>query len=534
MADNTATPGQMTREEMRAAVEKRAAELQAGDTTPGPENAGGVAGVGGAFIRDCLYSEELGDGILYATIHRGRFRFNASSQSWLVWSGLFWKDDIHCEHLAAVEAVAEIYHGFALRCVEKIQAATASQVPAEKLAEAAERDRKKALKRVRRLQTDKGRVAAVKFARSNSQISLSVAGEEFDKDPWVLVTANAVIDLRLGEPVEARPEAYCSKACPVDWRGIDCEAPAWGRFLLEVFESNLEMVSFLQRLLGYFIFGAVREHIFPVLWGLGRNGKGTIVEALKIILGDYAGPVQAELFLDQGRVRSSAAPSPDIMELKGRRLVYAEEPDAGRRLSVGRVKWLCGGGTLTGRWPHDRRPVVFTPTHKVLLLTNHKPPAGPDEFAFWERAVLIPFRLAFVDREPEADNERRADLGLFEKLRAEASGILAWLVRGCLEWQRMGLQPPDMVKQATLAYRAEDDFLTEWIDERCQISPELQERCKSLFDDFEEWFTTNWSAKCPSAIRFRKMLRGRFKTDRDSGNYCIFLGIALVKRPGVV
>lgn len=525
---------EMTAEEIRKRVGARAAAEAAELAAAGK---GPLAGFGrcvdDAFVRDCLYAEELGDGILFAVIHERRFRFNASSQSWLVWNGLFWRDDLHNEHLAGVEQVAEIYHGFAMRCAEKIQAATASQVPAEKVAAAAERDRKKALKRVRRLQTDKGRVATVKLSRSNGQASLSVAGEAFDKDPWLLVTSNAALDLRLGEPVEAKPEAYCSKACPVEWQGIDCPAPLWGRFLLEVFESNLELVGFLQRLLGYCIYGAVREHVFPVLYGMGRNGKGSIVEVMKLILGDYCGPVQAELFLDQGKARSSAAPSPDIMELKGRRLVYAEEPDAGRRLSVGRVKWLCGGGTLTGRWPHDRRNVSFAPTHKTLLLTNHKPPAGPDEFAFWERAVLIPFRLAFVDREPVANNERRADLGLFEKLRGEASGILAWVVRGCLEWQRVGLAPPPIVTEATLEYRAEDDFLTEWISERCEISPELQERCKALFEDFRVWFEDNWSAKCPSAIRFRKMLRGRFKTDRDSGNYCIFLGIALAKGVGV-
>lgn len=76
-----------------------------------------------------------------------------------------------------------------------------------------------------------------------------------------------------------------------------------------------------------------------------------------------------------------------------------------------------------------------------MLVTNHKPHANADDYALWKRLILIPFTQAFVDS-PRAAHEHQRDAKLAETLRGEASGILAWLVRGCLEWQRDGLKPP--------------------------------------------------------------------------------------------
>ena len=225
--------------------------------------------------------------------------------------------------------------------------------------------------------------------------------------------------------------------------------------------------------------------------------------------------------------RSSAAPSPDIMLLRGLRLGYASETDKGARFSPARVKWLTGADSLVGRWPHDRRPVTFKPTHKLILLTNNKPPAPADDFAFWERVILIPFRLSYVNREPQAENERPADRHLFSKLRAEAAGILSWMVRGCLEWQRIGLAIPDKLREATIDYRAEEDFLQDWLEDRALISPELVTRSGRLYEDFKIWWEENWKGKVPSPYSFSKVLQTKFDKDKDNTNCRIFLGIGL-------
>jgi len=513
-------------DDIKKQVEARVAEAQARAAAADKKNGGSKPDLGDRFIRDCLNAQELGDGLIYADIHRGRFVYNASTGTWMSYTGLRWEEDVHDRAVSAVENVADVYRGFAGRCADKLKAATQADLPAEKITEAA-KDLKKALGRVSKLCTDRGRTAALKFAHTNQQDSLNATSDEFDLNPWIIVVGNAVLDLRLGEPIKARPEQMVSKAAPTSWQGLTHPCPTWDQFLFDVFEGNAELIDFVHRLLGYCITGVTREHILPVFWGAGRNGKGTIIEILRHVLGELAGPVQAEMLLDQGRGRSSAAPSPDIMLLRGLRLAYASETDRGSRFSPARCKWLTGSDSLVGRWPHDRRAVTFRPTHKLLLLTNNKPSAPPEDFAFWERVVLVPFRLSFVSRDPKAENERRADLQLFEKLKAEASGILAWLVRGCIAYQERGLAVPDIVRSATIEYRRDDDFLSEWIEERCKIVPEGWTRSGVLYQDFESWFQANWSTKVPSPVRFSKMLRSRFPKSVDAANCRIFQGIQL-------
>jgi putative DNA primase/helicase len=94
--------------------------------------------------------------------------------------------------------------------------------------------------------------------------------------------------------------------------------------------------------------------------------------------------------------------------------------------------------------------------------------------ALWSRVLLIPFTLAFVDKpDPEKPNERQADPDLSEKLRGERAGILAWLVAGCLEWQRTTLDPPQLVRGATKEYRDAEDtfemFKREWCEEGAKL-----------------------------------------------------------------
>ena len=137
------------------------------------------------------------------------------------------------------------------------------------------------------------------------------------------------------------------------------------------------------------------------------------------------------------------------MALRGRRIAWASETNEGRRLDSGRVKLLTGGGFLVGRAPFGKREIAFPQSHTLFLLTNSKPHAPSEDYALWKRLKLLPFAVSFVD-DPREPNERKADKGLVDKLKGEAPGVLAWLVRGCLEWQRRELDPPEIVQAATV------------------------------------------------------------------------------------
>jgi len=379
--------------------------------------------------------------------------------------------------------------------------------------------REKIKKRIQKLRKRNGRDSCLLFSRSCAN-PITITGDETDINPWLLGCKNGVLDLRSGDFRDGRYEDMITKACPTEWKGYDTPCDEFIKWLMEIFEDNSEIVSFIQRALGYAITGLNTEHFLLVLTGQGRNGKGTLVEILTYVLGSIAGAIQSEMLLANKNSKNTAGPSPDIMGLKGMRLAFASETDDGQRFSPSRVKWLTGGDELVGRAPHDKYETRFKPTHTLILLTNHVPHVSPDDFAFWERIFLIPFNLSFVKRTNLAPNERPAIPGLADKLKKEACGVLAWLVKGCLLYQKHGLNPPEKITSTTNEFRRKEDLLADFIDEMCHVSPDASVRATDIYDKFKTWYEENISKKYPiSQKRFGEMMGRRFEKRKTSGNF---------------
>ena len=279
------------------------------------------------YIDQCLHSNELGDGCLFSFLHEHQLIYSKSAGEWFEWNGRHWQRDIYERASIKVESVVECYLQELGRVDQLIAELQKEEKPVSKL----EKKREAILKRVNRLRSDRGRNACLRMAHTNGTLSLALAGDEFDRRPWLLPCANGVIDLRTGELRAGRPDDYLLRASSIEYRGLTKPAPEWEKGLDAIFMGNTELILYLGRVLGLSLIGEVIEHILPVFWGQGRNGKGTILETLNLVLGDLASPIQAELLLDQGRAKSSSGPSPDIMSLRGLRLAFASESDEGRR-----------------------------------------------------------------------------------------------------------------------------------------------------------------------------------------------------------
>jgi putative DNA primase/helicase len=161
------------------------------------------------------------------------------------------------------------------------------------------------------------------------------------------------------------------------------------------------------------------------------------------------------------------------------------------------------------------------------LITNHKPRADADDYALWKRLLLIPFTQSFVDK-PIAENEHKADSRLVEKLKAESAGILAWLIRGCLAWQREGLNPPESVSLATKTYQAEEDDLSQFIEDCCLVGPDYEVRGGPLYTAYKQW-AENYGMKPAGNVVFGKRLGKRFEKRLSAG--VIYSGIGLLTEP---
>jgi len=468
-------------------------------------------------------SQQDGDAYLTYRLLKGQVCYDKTAGKWYEYTGHHWKEDELDEIIRRVDAVIDIYSLWADRMAARETQATKKGKGDDK--KEAQDKRDLYLKKISTLQKKRWKQDVLELAASGKE-SLAITGREWDLDPWLLGCSNGVIELKTGNFRPGRPEDFIKTVCPTEWKGIDEPRHAWEIFVSEILNNVEPMTSFIQRLMGCSITGSVIDHILPIFWGQGRNGKGTFFDTLRFTCGPLAEPIKAEILLDQGRVRSSASPDADIMSLRGRRIVWASETDEGRKLNVGKVKWLVGGDILKGREPYGRKEVSFTPTHTLFLLTNHKPRVDPNDYALWQRIHLIEFTMSFIDN-PLKPNEKKRDPHLPEKLRAEASGILAWLVRGCLKWQEQGLNPPKEVKEATAAYKENEDDIGRFIAECCYISPDSKVKAKDLRDTYDAW-CLEFGTKPISGKRFSQYIRDRFDISDRTNTGFYYLGIGLI------
>ena len=291
-------------------------------------------------------------------------------------------------------------------------------------------------------------------------------------------------------------------------------------------QDSQETIKYVQRLLGYSLLGKVREHILIILVGEGRNGKGTVLQIIAHVLGPYAGAVKSSLLLDQGRLKSSSAPNPDILDLRGKRFVWAAETNKDSRIDPGMVKWLTGDDILVGRPLYGRDEIRFCPSHTLFLMTNDKPkiPDADSDFAFWQRIQVLTFTESFID-EPQNHNHHKVDKDLPEKLKKEAEGILAWMVRGCLAYQREGLNPPQKIKDAVNDYRKEEYDLPEFIENCCELGPNFRVSADVLYDAYCRWAKSSDCSQITQKAFGEKMKKMNF--DKKSSNGIKYLGIRL-------
>lgn len=463
-------------------------------------------------VLDALGRGETGDAELLEALYSGLIAYDHAESTWYLWAGHYWQPDRRgAVYRLVTNRVAARYLGAAAEARQKGDDELEGKLTA----------RAGALRNRRRVEN-------VLFLGAR-QLGLAVAGDEWDKEPWLLAVANGVVDLRTGQLGAGRPADYLRSAAPTAWAGLDAPAPQWEAFLRGVFASDTDLIAFMGRLLGYGLTGLTREHVLPILYGEGRNGKGTALETLKTTLGrDLVLPTLSDALMENQR--GGDGPQPYVYAMRGKRLVWASESKEGRRIDAGLVKLLTGGDTLNPRTIYGK-PTMFDPTHLLLLLTNHKPHIAADDQAVWDRVLLVPFTQRFVDEPGPGEHKRDPVLG--EKLQQEAPAILAWLVRGCLEWQRRGLDAPAAVRAATTDYRHEEDTVSQYISECCLTGNDAkgkpyEVRAGDLFADYKLW-CIGADVTHISLTAFGKDMRKRYQTDSKTG-YVRYLGIGLAAK----
>lgn len=513
-----------TTDDIRARVAQRVKD-EAQDTPP--VDPARLPDLPDSFVLEASRANRVGDAMVFNALHRGRLVFVKRWGRWLFFNGQHWEEDLIDKAAEDVENVCEAY----LRVAANLGKMASELTGDEK--SALERKRDQLLKRVDLLRTPGGFDQILECAHK-IRGKLAIIGDELDRQPYLMACPNGVIDLRTGEMHAGRPDEYLLNACTTAWQGIDAPRETFEQFLLACHDGDREVVGFLKRALGYGLLGHMREHIFLVFYGdKGRNGKDTLMKAVTNALGEtLSGTIPVEMLLST-QPRNSGQPAPDVMALRGMRIAWASEPDKATQFAMGKVKLLTGGGKITARGLQDRLMTTWDPTHLLILLTNDVPTARSDDMAFWARMHVVEWRMRFVD-DPQAPDERKADKDLDLKLAAEAPGILAWLVEGCLEYLRDGLNPPESVRAATLSQKDKNDDVGRFLEECCELEhvpeggfPTVRIAASDLYDAFRVWYRREVSRKRDfSNKRFGEVLTRKGLMKRKSGSN-VYLGITL-------
>jgi P4 family phage/plasmid primase-like protien len=443
---------------------------------------------GDAALEQAYNLTELGNSERFLRNHGENVRYCYPWRKWLIWTGKNWeRDERGQRYKLAKETVRGIYE-------------EAARAPDTHL-------RQKLAKHAANSEAEARIQAMLKL----SQSEVPVLPGELDADPWLLGVQNGTVNLRTGELLDHRREDLITKLSPVEY-DPDAEAEPWEAFLARVLPSAA-LRQFVQRLAGYALTGAVSEQILPFLYGSGANGKTTFLNALLEVAGDYGQQAAPDLLL----AKRGSHPT-ELADLFGARLVASVEVEDGRRLAEGLVKQLTGGDRIKARRMKEDF-WEFSPMHKILLAANHKPEVRGTDHAIWRRIKLIPFDVTI----PKSEQDPR----LPEKLRAEMPGILAWAVRGCLDWQREGLGEPDEVVAATEGYRGEMDVLAQWIEERCVVREGTWALFSELYNDYREWAESS-GEQAEKKAKFGLHLSKRgLENARGAKNVAIRQGIAL-------
>lgn len=431
---------------------------------------------------------DTGNARLLSDRHGADIRFNATAkgEGWMIWDGCRWQPDPDSTAERWAKEVSDHWFDMA----EQYAAERGGPEVMSKEDLAVYNGMRAFAKRTENKTGIQGTLFSL-----HSEPGVTVGPDQWDGKLLSLTAKNKSYDLTTAKAYPHDRTDYSTRRANASiTAGAEC--PQWRKFLSEIMvdaqgNPRPHLVEYLQRWCGYCLTGSTQEQVFAILWGKGSNGKSTFVEVLRHVLGDYAITTKAETLMNKDR--GSGIPN-DIAALAGARLVTAAETEKNKQLNEGLVKEITGGDTITARFLH-KEFFEFEPRFKLMLTTNNKPVIRGTDEGIWRRIHLIPFEAYFKKPNDtsatDKPNATRADDSLKDKLKAEADGILNWMIEGAKLWKESGLKPPNEVVDAVKSYRAESDVLAEFMDE-CVEPGSVEGVLKGdLYKRYTQWCEEN-------------------------------------------
>ena len=411
--------------------------------------------------------DDIGISNFFADAHLHTCRYCPEAKSWFAYDGKVWRHDVG--NIIAIQ-YAKDFVSYMFDCQKFIDD---------------EKVKESWLKYVTSRLKKKNRDTMLADASSVHPICIN----DFDKDPYLFNVQNGTLDLRTIKLHPHNSGDFLSKMANVTFdKNAQCDD--WKEFIEQIMQKDGEKAKFLQESFGYSLCGDTSEECFFIFYGnTTRNGKGTTLETILYLMGDYGRTAQPETIAQKFQ-SNGGAPSEDIARLKGARLVNISEPSKGLRLNSELVKSMTGGDTLTARFLHQNS-FEFKPEYKLFINTNHLPRVNDDSIFASGRVKLIPFDRHF----PESEQNK----GLKQLFRKpeNRSGILNWLLEGLRMYRAnkaanggRGLTQPPSVEAATERYRENSDVIGQFINECLVKKQDSKVSLQSVYSAYKKWCQT--------------------------------------------
>jgi P4 family phage/plasmid primase-like protien len=430
---------------------------------------------------------EQGDAALFAAKHAGRIRYVEAWSKYIGWDGKRWT-------LEGGERLARTAWRDNLRDMLRDAAKETDPDRVKKLTEYA-----------RKRMTSAAEESTIKLAKA----LLHVNHKSLDADPYVLNLENGILDLRTMQLGPHDPAKLCTRLAPVLWEpGATC--PAWLSFLNWAMCGRQDLIDYLQRFFGLCLSGDSSHEKLHVFFGDGSNGKTTVIMVAEGMLGDYAARAPSKLLM---KARHEAHPT-EIADFAGCRMVTLAETEEDQQIDEQILKLIASKDPTKARRMREDF-WEFEPTHKSILLTNHKPRVLGQDRGAWRRLVLVPWEATIEDD--------RKDTQLPNRLKdTELPGILQWAAAGYLAVQRDGLRPPKPVQDATAGYRIDEDTVARFVESECERGAEFSVQARPLCESFNAWARSGRSGLLSErAVAKRMTALGFAKEARKDATYWI-------------
>ena len=291
----------------------------------------------------------------------------------------------------------------------------------------------------------------------------------------------------------------------------------WQETLSLIFQGDQELIDYVQRIVGLAAIGEVYQEAMIIAYGDGSNGKSTFWNTIAAVMGSYAGLISADA-LTVGCKRNV---KPELAEVKGMRLLIASELEEGQRLSTSIVKQLCSTDLIEGEKKY-KDPFKFRPTHTLVLYTNHLPRVGATDTGIWRRLIVIPFNARITGN---------SDIKNYSKylVANAAPTIMKWIIQGAQKaiHDNYRLKPPKCVQEAIARYKADNDWMSHFLDECCETGDGLKEKSGELFAAYRA-FCARTNDFCRSTAEFYTSLEQRGFTRHRTHEGKFILGLRVL------